>query len=113
MDASIQVAGLTIYEPVTVVTDFALAAQCVFYHRRLRGHADARGASWSQFFLAMAVSTGAGSLKHGFPHAFPDGVYGAVLWIVALASVLSVYHAQHAALASPWIGNGRGDGDGR
>jgi hypothetical protein len=106
MDPSIQVAGLTIYEPVTVVTDFALAAQCALYHRRLRRESGGRRAAWAMFFLAMAVSTGAGTLKHGFPHALPDGVYGTVLWVVALASALSVYHAQRATLLSPWIGIG-------
>jgi len=108
MDPSIQVAGLTIYEPVTVVTDLALTTQCALYHRRLCGQVEARRASWALFFLAMAASTGAGSLKHGFPHAFPDVVSETVLWAVALASALSVYHAQRATLASPWIGGGRG-----
>jgi len=106
MDPSIHVAGLTIYEPVTVVTDLALTAQCALYHRRLRGVPDVRGASWGLFFFAMAASTGAGSIKHGFPNALPDGVYETVLWAVALASALSVYHAQRATLASAWIGNG-------
>lgn len=111
METSIQVLGLTVLAPVTVVTNLFLSAQCAVYHGRLRTGRGDRSGLWALFFLSMSAATLAGALKHGLPHALPSDLYALVLWISSLASAASIYCAQRATLMShardaatlPWV----------
>jgi len=100
MDTWIEVAGLTIHSPVTALTNLLLAVQCAVYARRLRTGREDRGGYWSLFFLAMAVATLAGVLKHGLSYLMTDTAYLTVLWVSSLGSAASVYYAQRATLVS-------------
>lgn len=87
---------MTITEPMTMATDFVLAAQGFFYAWFLGRHARREGRLamlfWARAFAAMAVGALAGGIAHGF--AVPLGVTGqrlvwkATVWAIGLASFL-------------------------
>jgi hypothetical protein len=108
MDTSLEIGGLVVHAPVTAGTNLALAAQCLAYHRRLRGDAEARPRLWGAFFAMMAVATLAGVLKHGVPQELSASAFLGVLWISNVTGGASTWFAQLATIRSH-----APDGDGR
>lgn len=100
METSLQIGGLTVLAPVTVVTNLLLSVQCAVYYRRLRTGWEDRSGLWALFFLAMSAATLAGALKHGLPHESFGEAYQLVLWVCGLGSAAAVYYAQRATLVS-------------
>jgi hypothetical protein len=102
--------GLSVRAPITVATNLALAVQCALYARGLRGADAERTVWWRRFFAAMAFATGAGVLKHGFPHVLSSMWYDAVLWVLGATGGAAVFCAQRATVATrasararPWL----------
>jgi hypothetical protein len=94
-----EVGGLRIAAPITAGTNLLLAIQCGYAYRRLRGHPTRRARLWASFFLAMAVATLAGALKHGVADALDPTAFAAVLWVCSVASGVAVWCAQRATIA--------------
>lgn len=94
----IDVGGLIIRAPVTAGTNLLLAVQCSLYFRALRTAPSQRSRLWAGFFLAMAVATLAGVVKHGFRHELAPSSLLLVLWVSNLGAGLSTYFAQCATL---------------
>lgn len=106
----LEVWGMSVRAPVTAGTNVVLAVQCALYVRGLHGADSERSVWWRRFFAGMAVATGAGVLKHGFPHVLSSGWYEAMLWVLTVAGGAAVYCAQRATIATrasvgalPWL----------
>ncbi len=83
---------LTITEPMTLATDYVLAALAVVFGRRLLAQSDARPIlDWGFGFIALAIGSFAGGTAHGF--AADLGELGqALTWKLTVYSIgLSVY----------------------
>lgn len=87
---------MTITEPMTMATDFVLAAQGFVYAWWLGRGARRAGLLarryWSDAFAAMAVGALAGGIAHGFAVPLGAGgqrlVWKATVWAIGLASFL-------------------------
>jgi hypothetical protein len=108
MDTSLEIGGLVVRAPVSAGTNLVLAVQCLAYHRRLRGEAEARPRLWGAFFAMMAVATLAGVLKHGVRQELSASAFLGVLWISNVTGGASTWFAQLATIRSH-----APDGDGR
>lgn len=60
--------GLTLYEPLSSITNWVMAVQCIFYYTRLREGTSAFQKTWAWFFLAYGVSFVFGGISHLFFH---------------------------------------------
>ncbi len=78
----LEVAGLKIAEPATLVTDYVMAGLAAWF---CLGLAKTGRRWWSAAFGALAVSSLLGGTWHGFQLELPTGL-GAVLWKLTLAS---------------------------
>jgi hypothetical protein len=78
---------MTIYEPMTLATDYALAALAFFFAARLRKKNVAPRqqsvALWSLAFAATGVAAVVGGSYHGFGPAMPESIAD-MLWRAAL-----------------------------
>jgi hypothetical protein len=97
---SIEIGGLVVHAPVSAGTNLLLAAQCYCYHRRFRGHAEARVRAWAAFFAMMAVATLAGVIKHGFRPELSAHAFLGILWISNVTGGVSTWFAQLATIQS-------------
>jgi len=79
---SIDIFGITIWEPVTMLTDIILAIFCFYFYRRISKAKSTERGKWyfAQFFLWMSINTFLGGVMgHGFlPHFGPAGKYPAM-----------------------------------
>ena len=79
---SIDILGITIWEPVTMLTDIILAIFCFYFYRRISKAKSTERGKWyfAQFFLWMSVNTFLGGvIGHGFlPHFGAAGKYPAM-----------------------------------
>lgn len=82
-ETSIAFAGVTVTQPVTVLTDLILAALCLRFAARLGGSAVRSRRWWGLAFAWLTIAFVGGSIDHGF-HAYL-GADGPV-WMLALAS---------------------------
>jgi hypothetical protein len=97
---SIQIAGLTIHEPMTAFTDVLLSVLSFVLVARIRSrlHESFYNNAWRMFFLFFGISTSIGIVSHGFVSYFSaDTNY--ILWMSmnAFASI-SVYFALQATI---------------
>lgn len=86
---SIDFLGITISEPVTMLTDFVLAGFCLYYYFRLKNIAvsDPAKKYFSYYFLIMAIGTFLGGLLgHGLqPYLGMPGKYPS--WIATILTM--------------------------
>jgi hypothetical protein len=92
--SAIELAGVTIWAPVTAGTNVLLCMQCALYGRRLAPEREETRRSWGLFFAWMAVAAGGGALKHGFHPDLGPVALAAVHWVSTLAAGMAVWHAQ-------------------
>ncbi len=88
---------MTLHEPMTLVTDYALGALCAALAIRMRGRGLPQNrADWAAALSACAVAAFAGGTYHGFlPHL--DERLAAVLWRLTL---LAIGWAAYAAVTA-------------
>lgn len=126
---SIQILGVTVAEPVTVLTDLLVTAVCIYAFARLRsrtpqdslqtehdpqagpaghGTSDTRKLRWllRYHFLTMGIATAIGGLiGHGFLYAF-GFAWKLPGWIISMLSIMlieraSIEHVQ--PLVKRWV----------
>lgn len=95
-------------EPMTVATDFLLAAGCAWFGRALFRCADKAVAArlWGLAFATMAVAAAVGGLFHGFRPTFHSTIL-TVLWKLTVIAIgfggfLMVAASIVAVLRPPW-----------
>lgn len=93
---SVSLAGITIHEPATVITDLLITILCLYVFGRVR-HRD-----WRYFFFFLGLSTLAGAVSHAFFGIHEGPAYKSVWLSMQLLSVISVYFAGKAA--APLLG---------
>jgi hypothetical protein len=75
-ETSVDIAGIHIQEPVTVLTNLAMAVLCLCFCIGLKKTAaqSKTGKYWRLFFLFFGWNTVAGLIFHGFSSYFPENV---------------------------------------
>jgi hypothetical protein len=100
---------MQISEPVTMLTDYVLAALAIWFGRALLaepGGPKTRGRrAWGWAFIALAAGAFAGGTSHGFA-VYLDGIAGRIawkttVWSIGAASCMMLVAAAHVALRPP------------
>lgn len=76
---------MTLTEPTTMLTDYALAALCLFFAARLRSGPPASVGLWIAAFAVTAFAALAGGTAHGL--RVPLGEHWGVVWDVTVAGI--------------------------
>lgn len=100
-ETAIELSGIRISEPVTVITDLLVSAVCLYSYLKLRRSKSALPAVklFTYYFLTMAISTAYGGIiGHGFLHALSFN-WKVPAWILSMMSVAlmeraAIFHAQ-------------------
>lgn len=95
---------MPITEPTTMITDYVLAAACVYFAAAL--WSGARGSkagvvTWTVAFMVTAVAALAGGTAHGFRVPLGtrwDAVWSVTVWSIAASSVLLISAGVRSAL---------------
>ncbi len=98
---SIELLGVEILEPVTVVTDLLISAVCVYAYLKLRKQKDPLPSVrlFSYYFLAMAISTATGGIiGHGLQDIL-GFAWKIPTWIISMVSITlielaAIFHAK-------------------
>jgi hypothetical protein len=100
---------MTIHEPATLATDYALAAVAGWLALRLRTHTrpEHHAARWWMWTLALtAASSFVGGNYHGFSPNFSANVakpwWLITLWLVSLISAAMTISWIHEIVCAPW-----------
>ena len=102
IDTSLHIGQLTIYSPVTSITDYLISALTFYFYMRLRRKSNEQEPiiNWSRFFLFMSLSTFMGGTAHGF-FIFGVGNGFFVSWyIMQILNGISIYFMQKATLST-------------
>lgn len=99
---TLELGGLTFMEPMALVMNWALAALCFLYYKRLRsGGSWGFEKLWKAFFLTFGISVLFGGLAHFL--FFYIGKYGkAPGWTFALIAIAFLEMAISTKLPSKW-----------
>jgi hypothetical protein len=99
-DTTISISGVSIHEPMTVLTDLLIAVLAIAIYFQLKNKADAITRNWSYFFLFMGISTVIGSCSHAF-FAVHEGWYYKSFWLpMQVINGFAIYYAQQATFIS-------------
>jgi hypothetical protein len=93
----IEVSGIIISEPVTVITDVLLAVLCFFFFWKL-WKCEKEVAAWNGFFLFTGMATLLGAYVHGFIGAGPESK---IVWpwlTMQSLSCMGIYFAEQAVI---------------
>lgn len=101
-DTTIYISSFPIHEPVTVLTDYIMAAQCLYYYLKLKevGFLGNSTTYWSYFFGLMAVSAFSGGCSHAFFEVHEGFGYKAFWLSMQVTNIFSLYYLQQAMLHS-------------
>lgn len=96
----ITVAGLTIGEPVTSLTDIVLAVISFTLFARIKNRLNESffNNSWRMFFLFMGISTGTGALAHALNGTEAIWWYNTLFMAMTVFSSISVFFALKATI---------------
>ena len=98
----LHIGELTIFEPVTSITDFLISALTFYFYLSLK-HVSNKTESttnWALFFLFMSLATFLGGFAHGFFIAQKETGFF-VFWLpMQIVNCISIYFGQKATLAS-------------
>jgi len=84
--------GVRIYEPMTVLTNFILAGMCFFYFKQLKlSHGN-----WALFFLFLGLSTFCGAIGHGYS----QDINNPVKFLSRIFAIFSVVFGGAASISS-------------
>lgn len=100
IDTTISISGVSIHEPMTVLTDLLIAVLAITFYFQLKNKTDAITRNWSYFFLFLGISTISGSCSHAF-FAVHDGWQYKSFWLpMQIINGIAIYFAQQATLSS-------------
>lgn len=96
----ITVAGLTIGEPVTSLTDIVLAVISFTLFARIKNRLNESffNNSWRMFFLFMGISTGTGALAHALNGSDAIRWYNTLFMAMTVFSSIAVFFALKATI---------------
>ena len=78
---SIEVFGLTVSEPATVLTNWIFASFCLLFgHKLFHNHSDKYQKNWSFYFLLIGLASITGGTAHGFFTYFGQNLH-LVSWL--------------------------------
>ena len=99
-DTTITISGVAVHEPMTVCTDFIIAALAISFYFRLRKSSDQTTTYWSFFFLLLGSATFTGAFSHAF-FAIHEGWRYKSFWLsMQVINGVGIYYAQQATLVS-------------
>lgn len=101
-DTTIYISSFPIHEPVTVLTDYIMAAQCLYYYLKLKeaDFIDNSTKYWSYFFGLMAISAFSGGCSHAFFEVHLGVAYKTFWFTMQATNIFSLYYLQQAMLHS-------------
>ena len=89
-------------EPTTTITDYLLAAECIFFGALLLRN----NPLWAISFFVLAVAAAAGGTHHGFIGSMSapaaQAVWKVTLYSIGLATLLMLSATLLAYMPSPW-----------
>ena len=99
---------MTLHEPMTLVTDYALGALCVVLAMRMRSRGLPQNRSdWTAALFACAIAAFAGGTYHGFL-PWIDGTVAAALWRLTLLAIGWAAYAAVVATCRAHLGGRQG-----
>lgn len=99
-DTTITISGIAVHEPMTVFTDFIIAALAFTFYLRLKKSNDQTTVHWSYFFLFLGLATFTGAFSHAF-FALHEGWQYKSIWLpMQIINGIGIYYAQQATLVS-------------
>lgn len=102
---TIELAGMAVRAPVTVLTNAMILGECAAFASVLRSRTGARTRLWSLFFLFMGIGALAGIPKHGIPNGVLEEVHRGAMIVsnlgVALATTVLVLLGVGATVRRP------------
>jgi hypothetical protein len=104
-DTTISISGVSIHEPMTVLTDLFIAVFAITFYFQLKNKTDAVTRNWSYFFLFMGISTVTGSCSHAFFAVHEGGLYKSFWLPMQVINGFAIYSAQQATLISALEGS--------
>lgn len=100
IDTTISISGVSIHEPMTVLTDLLIAALAIAFYFQLKNKIDAITRNWSYFFLFLGLSTFMGACSHAF-FAVHEGCSYKSFWLpMQILNGVAVYFAQQATFST-------------
>jgi hypothetical protein len=100
IDTTISISGVSIHEPMTVLTDLLITVLAITFYFQLKNKTDGPTRNWSYFFLLLGLSTFLGACSHAF-FAVHDGWQYKSFWLPMQATNgIAIYYAQQATYSS-------------
>ncbi|HSH65842.1 MAG TPA: hypothetical protein VLB84_08610 [Bacteroidia bacterium] len=99
-DTTITISGIPIHEPMTVFTDFIIAALALTFYFQLKKSNDKTIINWGYFFLFLGIATFTGAFSHAF-FAIHEGWQYKSIWLpMQIINGIGIYFAQRATFIS-------------
>lgn len=89
--------GLIVFEPVTILTNFLIAAFCLFAFFRINKTKQLLNYYWSRFFLYIGVSSLLGSVAHGVHYQLGSFFLNVMIFAMNAVSLIAIYYCFKAA----------------
>jgi hypothetical protein len=89
---SIVLLGLTIYEPMVIVTNFILFLLCLFVFRSLKKYQTPYSKAMSTFILIMGISGCFGAFCHAVHYQLGKPLFDVVFYISNALNLICVYY---------------------
>jgi hypothetical protein len=87
----INLLGLTIYEPVTILTNLFLTFYCVYCFLKMNAKSYNLAKFWAWFFLLIGMSSLIGSLAHGAHFQLGNLFFQIVLFLMNAVSLIAIF----------------------
>ena len=96
----IDILGLHILEPVTVLTDVLLSIFCIYFYNKLnfQGNKPLLGKYWRLFFLFIGLATFIGAISHGLKSYFSLEIHSLSRMIMCISSIPASYYLLKATI---------------
>jgi len=101
-DTTIYIGDFAIHQPVTIFTDYIIAALCFYFYWQLNSPnlKNKSIINWKRFFLLLSLASFFGGCSHGF-FAIHQGIGYKSFWLTMQAlNIFAVFNAQQATLNS-------------
>lgn len=89
--------GAQIFEPVTILTNAAIAIVCVYSFFQLNKTKTNIAFQWSMFFVLIGLSSIVGSLGHGVHYQLGNSFFKCVEFFMNAISLIAIYYCYQAA----------------
>ncbi|MCA6436815.1 MAG: hypothetical protein IM600_14965 [Bacteroidetes bacterium] len=89
--------GAQIFEPVTILTNAAIALVCAYAFFQLNKTKTVTAIQWSMFFLLIGLSSIIGSLGHGVHYQLGNSFFKCVEFTMNAISLIAIYYCYQAA----------------